>query len=367
VKVRQRPTPFSYWPAGEGAKREKLQSTLFASDPWFLIRGSINTLTNPSAISQSAAFLSQARDFYWAATNSEVSAAKPLLLYYSFLNLAKCFVVVSNDAALTGRVSHGLSEQLPTSLGAIHGLISIDATNIQTSAFARFAHALGETLPRPAPGKTHVPIRSQDFLAQILIGHRVFCQGEGLKERFVSIDSIDYRHDSAAKQSWLRMRLFSDDLSRLDYRQSNVVTALARSGAWRNVTCEIERDGRKLIEIEQTNSTGYNQRPLSILNDLSSSARPALWRSVTSYPPYRKYYVYMATPSQIIMNQLLSMYIATYYFGSITRYKPESFSEILRSPIGPFVYEFFSNQPSQFLYLMASEFSRQEVARAAIA
>lgn len=50
-----------------------------------------------------------------------------------------------------------------------------------------------------------------------------------------------------------------------------------------------------------------------------------------------------------------------------TRYKPEQFDFNLRSPIGPFVFEFFANQPTQFLYLMASEFMGQEVAKAVIA
>lgn len=62
----------------------------------------------------------------------------------------------------------------------------------------------------------------------------------------------------------------------------------------------------------------------------------------------------------------MTIYLSTFYFGSITRYKPEQFDYILKSPIGPFVFEFFSNQPTQFLYLMASEFMQQEVAKAAI-
>jgi hypothetical protein len=87
---------------------------------------------------------------------------------------------------------------------------------------------------------------------------------------------------------------------------------------------------------------------------------------VTAYPPYRKYYIFLPTSAQTMLNQLLTIYLATFYFGSITRYKPEQFDLILKSAIGPFVLEFFSNQPSQFLYLMASEFMEQEVARAAI-
>jgi hypothetical protein len=118
------------------------------------------------------------------------------------------------------------------------------------------------------------------------------------------------------------------------------------------------------IEAEMTTAIVYSHRPSQALDRLS---RSRLWRSVTAFPPYRKYYVYQALPTHVLLHQLLTMYLATFYFGSITRYKPEQFDLILRSPIGPFVFEFFTNQPAQFLYLMASEFIGQEVAKAAIA
>ena len=100
---------------------------------------------------------------------------------------------------------------------------------------------------------------------------------------------------------------------------------------------------------------------------VSQQLRRSLWRSVTSYPPYRKYYIYLPTSTQTVISQLQSLYLSTYYFWSITRYKSYSFSAILESAIGPFVQEFFANQPSQFLYLMTSEFIGQEVTKAAIA
>lgn len=367
VEVRQRRTPFSYWPAGEGKKRDKLQSTLFASDPWFIIKGAVEKCSNPLASAQGLAFLAQAKDFYSAATGSDVRAAKPLLLYYALLNLAKCFVVFKRDAPLTGRVSHGLSEKLPNTLGSIHGDVSVDVTNIASSAFALFAHALGETLPAATAPAITIQVRSQDFLSQILIGHRVFCQGEGINERFVSLDTIDYRCDQNLKALWLRVRLFSDDLTRLGLSRANLTAALGRAGIWVNVACALEKDGRRIIEIEQRATMAYASRALDSLNLLSASVRPALWRSVTAYPPYRKYYVYFNSPTQTVLNQLLSIYIATFFFGSITRYKPERWAGILQSKIGGFVNEFFENQPSQFLYLVTSEFAEQEVARAAIA
>lgn len=366
VRVRQRPTPFSYWPTVQGARREKLQSTLFATEPWYLIRSRTEKITDPLAKRQVDAYLAQAKDFFNAAQSSEVSAAKPLLLYYSILNLVKCFVVTKRGSAL-GSIHHGLSEKLPTTTGAIHGSVSVDITKSpQTSAFVLFANALGATLPVPTPPSTHVQIRSQDFLAQVLIGHRIFCQSEGMIERFVSLDHVDYIHAPNDGVVWLRVRAHADDFTRLNYPLTTLSKELTGSLTWRNVICKITENERRIIEAETVETINYGQRPSQIIGQFSRKAANKLWRSVTAYPPYRKYYLYKAASRQTVLHQLLSLYLATFYFGSITRYKPEEFELILKSPLGPFVYEFFTNQPSQFLYLLASEFVEQEVARAAI-
>lgn len=366
INVRQRPVAFSFFPTYQGVTREGLHSTLFATQPWNIIGHELEKIPDLNARRQALAFSNQARDFFTAAQNSEVNAAKPLLLYYSFLNLAKCFVVKKRGAVL-GTVRHGLSEKLPTTQGAIHGHVSIDINqNPAASAFVMFASALNATLPSPAPNQTHVQMRSQDFLGQILIGHRVFSHAEGLIERFISLERIEYMHEPTMRQAWVRARAYADDFTRLAYPMTGLSKSLSDVQAWRNVKCERTIEGRRIIEAEMTNVIAYSHRPSQALEQLSRLTRSRLWRSVTAVPPYRKYYVYQSSRTQFLMNQLLTIYLATFYFGSITRYKPEEFEFILRSAIGPFVFEFFANQPTQFLYLMASEFMGQEVAKAAI-
>jgi hypothetical protein len=347
-----------------------MQWTLFASDPWFLIESNVQKLTNSSAREEALAFLHQARDFYRAATSSEISAAKPLLLYYSFLNLGKCLATYQGNVSLGPRIKHGLSERLPTTPGAVHGDLSILRSQDQDSAFAKFSAALNDRLPPGAPPNNHATIRSQDFLAQILIGHRVWCRAEQIKERFISLRDIRYRHNSASNEIWLSVRMHKDDLTRFGYSLTSAAASLnlGGGGAFRGVVCNArDNDGRELIEFEMVNPLLYPNRPSEAILQLSQQMRRSLWRSVTSYPPYRKYYIYIPTTAQTVVSQLQSLYISAYYFGSITRYKPYSFSAILESDIGPFVQEFFTNQPSQFLYLVASEFAGQEVTKAAIA
>lgn len=365
--VRGKRIPFSYWPTYQGATREGLQWMVFATDPWFVIQSSLDGLP-PAALEQATAFLNQARDFYRAATASDISAAKPLLLYYAFLNLAKCFVVKRNTQPILGRVEHGLTEKLPTTPGAIHGEVNVQRAKDAVSAFAMFSQALGVTLPAGAGQHNIAALRSQDFLSQILVGHRLWCRADNnRKERFVSLRSLLYAHDHSSREVWLRATVYKDDLTRFGYTQSEAAAAFGQQVPFRNVASTQRSESRDVLKYEMIQGRAYPNRPSEILADLSSSIKPFLWRSVTLDHPFRKYYIYLPTQAQVKLHQLQSLYIATYYFGSITRYKPASFADILQSPIGPFVNEFFANQPAQFLYLLASEFSEQEVTRAAIA
>ncbi len=369
VIVRHKRIPFSFWPTFQGSRREGLLWTLFASDAWFLIESYVSGLADTAAYAEAYAFLNQARDFYRAATNSEIAAAKPLLLYYSFLNLAKCLAVYRSGTAIGPNVKHGISEKLPTTSGAIYGDANILRNQDTVSAFKKLSDALGDDLPQAIAPATHVPIRSQDFLAQILIGHRVWCSGEAINERFISLQDIRYRHDPVTREMWVTAWVYKDDLQRFSYSQTAASTALnlGGGGAFRNVICgRPNEDGRELVEYELAVPEIYPNRPSEVLQALSKRVRKSLWRSVTSFPPYRKYYLYIKTPTQTILSQLQSLYLACYYFGSITRYKPASFIDILESDIGPFVQEFFTNQPAQILYLMTSEFVEQEVTKAAV-
>ena len=87
-----------------------------------------------------------------------------------------------------------------------------------------------------------------------------------------------------------------------------------------------------------------------------------------SQRPYRQYYLYPSPAAQHgqVLPQILSIYAITFYLGSIVRYRPHHFDEILKGDFGPFIETFLNDQPTQFLYLMASEFAQREVTRAAI-
>jgi hypothetical protein len=101
---------------------------------------------------------------------------------------------------------------------------------------------------------------------------------------------------------------------------------------------------------------------------LVESLKNALWTVVGASPPYRRYYVYVAPANEhpTVLPQLLSIYALTYYLGSITRYRPQHFHSILNGPFGSLIEEFLAGQPTQYIYLMASEFVKRDVTQPSI-
>lgn len=100
--------------------------------------------------------------------------------------------------------------------------------------------------------------------------------------------------------------------------------------------------------------------------DLVEVVRDKLWQTVTLEPPYRRYYLYMTEGAQAPLKQWLAVYSTFFWLGSMTRYQPVEFFKILDGPLGPFVREFLSAQPSQLLYIMVSDMKRQDIAKANI-
>ncbi len=361
LKIKNRKVDFSFWPIG---KRASLQSTLFITDPWLIINQCVVKLRSERMRKQASYFLQQAEDFYNASLNSNIQAAKPLLQYYCFLNLAKCFSIYSSKTLLSNRAVHGLSVHITDAKTGTGHIKVQNVSGSRISAFRMFSHALHKrTIRYPQQ------IVSDDFFSQIVVGHRVFCQAQNPKivEKFINLEEIHIKQDKSNNTVWLLARASKEDFKRLGYIQSDFAKCLSYNQVtWRNVSHVDTNFDDKYFFAQTVHQKIYIKKPSAVLNEPCQEASFRLWRIVTSYPPYRKYYIYFKRDGELLMHQLLSIYLATFYFGHITRYQPEEFHEMLEGLMGAFIHEFFANQPNQFLYLMASEFMEQEVSKAAI-
>lgn len=371
LRIKDRPLEFSFWPVERTTRRYGLGTRVFATDPWTVVRRSAEKRCLAATRDAAFALIEQAEDYYRAA-ESGVKAAKPLLLYYCFMNLAKAFILTCRQHADVNNAQHGVAEKLnavanPTELTDAY-LDAYPSPNArgQLQNFSELLQAISGT------GVTANPQRYDltQLMPQVVPGHRLWVQGAGqrIKERFLSVERVEFRHDSAAKHIWVRLYLIADDLRRIDITHGDALARTRVGNVLQDVACNESINNRPLVCFEQTAPTSYTGRPSDEIPQVVAGLRHLLWRTVLITPPYRKYYLYAAPVAEHpqVLPQILSIYAITFYLGSIVRYRPHHFDRILQGDYGPFIEAFLNDQPTQFIYLMASEFAEKEVTKAAI-
>lgn len=371
LRVNNKLIPFSSWPTKTGPKgNASLQTLLFSLDPWAIIDQTIKTTCPPAAKQEALACIYQARDFYESATDAQRVSARPLSLYYCFMNLVKAFCLTRGTRQTFDKAQHGLSEMLrsPNNKELVDAFLrSFPSPNThgQLQNFSEFMFALsGARLTA-----------TQDFdvttlLPQVLPGHRLWASAANKRERFIAIHDIRTFLDKPTRQLWLNLYFVSDDLSRIGVTVQNFLSESQLRAQFAQVTCaERDSSGRSIICFQQiTPVTCATTKYANHLQPLFDSIRPNIWTTVATIPPYRRYYVYLRPASEAaqVLPQLLSVYALAYYLGSITRYRPHHLPTITDSAYGPRVQDFITGQPQQFLYLLASEFAKREIAKPSI-
>jgi hypothetical protein len=117
---------------------------------------------------------------------------------------------------------------------------------------------------------------------------------------------------------------------------------------------------------EQVTAVTYPARAADKVMEVIARTRSHLWQTVTSAPPYRRYYLYLSQPTESRLPQIVSAYMLLFWLGSLTRYRPVELLAALNGPLGGYFREFLATQPQQLLYMLASEFRQQEVSRAGV-
>lgn len=367
VEARKKAIPFSLWPTQVGHRgRFKLQSTLFALDPWAIFKEKIRTGCPQPSRQEATACLDQARDFYASSQSAGILEARPLSLYYSYMNLVKAFCLTRGTQPTFDKAQHGLSEQLGAGARELVDahLSAFQSPNPRNNVLQNFdefqATLTGQRLAAPV----NYPVLQ--LLPQIVPGHRLWAAAAGKQERFVAIDRIRFMHHHDRREMWLQLLLKAEDLSRLYVSHQRLLqeTNLPFTEV---ATSKTTSEGKRLICFESA-SFNYAGYPIDHLQEAVAIIRPFIWSTVATVAPYRRYYLYLCPAQEVAtrLPQLLSIYALSYYLGSITRYRPHHYPKMVDGPYGPRIQDFITGQPMQFLYLMASEFAQQDITRPSI-
>lgn len=369
LQVLNRPIGFSFWPTYKGERRPGLNSHVYSTNPWALIQVAVRKQCPAIAKEEALASLTQAEFFFHSAVEARETAAKPLPLYYSFLNLAKAFALTRGIRATFDQAQHGVSAQLAPGgkelVDAYLDAYQSPGYGGVPNIFADFGLALGMSA---LATKRQFPLKY--LLPQLIPGHRIWCDAAGADERFVALDSIPFGHATSPKQIWATICLSEDDLSRLAKTRKALLSETRLKGLFKEVQGFTDtQSSRSVVRLEQLVPHSYTGRPSDRLLAVVEALRPYIWSTATTVRPFRRYYLYAAPSAEhaSILPQALSIYAVAYYLGSITRYRPQHFSRIISGDFGTFIQEFLSSQPTQFLYLMASDFAKRDVVRAPLA
>lgn len=362
LKIKGRPIPFSIYPVKRTTRRFGLQSKIFATSPWGVMKQVIEDSLASSAKEQAVAFLVQAQNFYQIASSSHLSPTKPLLFYYSFLNLVKALALVKGTQTSYGRAVHGLTESTAPGGKEFH---DSEVTVTWKGSSPRLFNDLKATTTGKTDPKGRV-YTLKNVMPQLVPGHRVWCAATGSAERFVEIQRTEFRFNEEAKEVWLEINIFSDDLTRFGITRKRLLSESGLDQLFREVSSTETVGDRTLVKFEQIKSIKYTGRPSDKVADLVKVLKPYLWFSVMTIPPFRKSYLYLCPSAEKkdMLSQVMSIYLVFFYLGSVTRYRPNLFQEIFESKHGSHLEEVILNLPQRFLYLIASEFSQREVVHA---
>jgi len=287
------------------------------------------------------AFLEQAEDFYQSASAPRLGS-RPLLYYYSFMNLAKAFLVVRRNLDLT-KCIHGLKEgknNVRQRLTITSQNVKIDDQSIKrTQIYREFVAECGFSIP-----KKPKPMKLVDLLEQVVGVHQIVCQTLNRKQRFFPTSNISFEFNPNGKQVWVTILAKRSNLA----GNKNAPKAIRDNMASFE---EVESFDRSYRRYESKVSKPYSRSPQDVLKGLVEETKKDIWSLLR---PGRYQFYISSIPRHMRLAQVASYYQGMFYFGSLTRYRPDDFIKLAEGKHGWLVHEFVGTQALQFIYLLGS-------------
>jgi hypothetical protein len=357
LRVRELRVPYSFWPARK-TTRWKLQRRLYVRDPWAALNEAVYRADGPTTKDRDEAlsYIDQAEEYFNAGTEGGRSV-KPVLLYYSMLNLAKCLIKTRRPDLDMSQARHGLSVRHRGDWAVLGDRISVKSSATYVNVFGELMRALEDRAP------TFGDIAVRELLPQILPGHRLWTYASEKNEKFLAVDVECYVNPDR-RRAWLHLNFDRGEVHHVLSSVEQLIKDTHLPGKWRQVTNE---DPGDTVSLEQKRTVVYQQRPIDCIQDLFQQLRPALWYTVTAAKPHRRYYAFIDSHlGSKRLPQWAAMYILFFYLSDLTRYRPHLFERFIKIKYGPQIENALEECPRQFLYLMASELLRRDVAPAGI-
>lgn len=286
----------------------------------------------------------QAKYFYQAAESAPVKS-QPLLYYYSFLNLAKVFLCITQGTSPDDEYMHGIETDVKgsTTIQIAEVKILTLYSSPRISVAYSLMSALGDALPFMSPTE----LQLKDCLASCIGIHRTFCETYDMPESFVRLLNPHCIREGRTLE-------FIATLKKCD---AAMMGALAAAGY------DIQDMGDYFDYHQRIVMPGYNIRRQDWY-DLSSSL---LSKGLRAYTDGNEYRMYLPLSPKVAISSTSVIYAIMFFLGSVTRYNPYFFDSLMDEKEQWLISEFLNTQPSQFLYYLISYLVGKPIYRSRIA
>ncbi len=282
--------------------------------------------------------LEQAENFYISAENSPIKS-KPLLYYYSFLNLSKIILSLENGYGANDIFMHGIKEINNGKFSLSEIKIQEKKRNIKNISY-ELMEIFGDSLP-----STSFQIKVKDILVHCVGIHRAYSEiYNSQKEVFLRLEKPVLYKDG-------RNMIFQ---SKINSCTDQDYTDLVRL----NYPITKENDDYFL---EVSIQTARNDKTRQDYFNLSKKIRDyGIWYFVGN----NGYTLYISKHNNHRFHIESIIYNTMFYLGSITRYHPHLFDKIFNDKEQWLMSEFLETQPKQYLYLATANVLGQNVLKA---
>lgn len=291
-------------------------------------------------------FTQLSRDFYNSSQQANMPS-KGTLVYYSFINLVKVFLITRGYDLETRVEHHGIS--LPAGFTDKIRLANPNGDGI--SIFHEFAKVLGKEINNGDGTEIEILHLLRELPEVHEIGYALNLFSE-TKRKFLPIE-IKIRTNSK------RSRLFYTLSYEKKFDKQMNVNRL-RQGIYNEKLSELViEDDKKRKHFKSKYSVSYTTSSdrswkmcyRKIVNDINLlNLTPMLTRQG---------YRYYLNLESFRLHRLSSLLGFAFYIGTIARYRPSLNEKILKGKLQPIINEVITSCPNQFFYLMVSHITNQ--------
>lgn len=329
---------------------DKRKPRVITADPWAFLSYLAVTGLPAEQEGEAQAFIEQAFDFYEAAQNPQLGS-KPLLYYYSFMNLAKAAILI-RQISLPPAAKHGIGDPRAnnrTRLRFEGQRISMPArAHDHSEIFPEFLQILGADTSRSRT------IRVVDLLQLLPSIHRTYVSVTKSAPIFLPVSRFELRH--FRRQVWARLVL-----DRHDKEVITVLSPLRQSRGFGSLLEQVESENDEELWFETDSVTGHRRGLDRGIIELANRLRRLNMACILTANGYRFYLANVGRAQYLPC--LAASYAVIFYLGSITRYKPHYFDKIVGGKFKWVIEELLATEPVQFLYKLASILAGVDVVR----